>query len=215
MLEEEGLSKESIERISNEDLPFLLNWNLQEANKEAIESVNAIIAFSFGYGPQRKDVEFGNQHPYHPKLHKPGETNISIAKKVRDFNLPVKAIFAQWEVAEALKDSHGIIIPDTNVARPDKQYLGTSGVIQKFLENGLSSDDYTHVAIVAHRHHTYRCWKITEKTFRVQQVQKSLVIPENPTNYDSESLQPWTRSLNDWIDYEVGNRFHNRYEGNL
>ena len=214
-LKSQLLSDDAIRRIVNEDLEYLLNWELQPSSEDDLSQAQAVIAFSFGYGPEKPGVSNAKEHPYHPLLHKPGKSNIAMTHVIEPFLKAGKAVFAQWEVAEALSEVCGIRIKDDYIARPDKQYLGTSGVVRKFLDKGLKSDDYKKIIVVAHRHHTYRCLKITEKVFLDENLQKQLLVANNPDVYDPDSLQDWTKSLENWVAYEVGNRFRNRFQKNM
>ncbi|MGA1870218.1 MAG: hypothetical protein ACMUJM_16900 [bacterium] len=207
----QGLDRDSINRIILEDLPFLTIWQLKPDTPEKIDKAEAVIAFAFGFGPAKAGVSYPPEQ-YHPLLYKPGKTNEALATTIVPFAQKGLEIFAQWEVAEALKP-HGITIPHAQVACPGKEYLGTRGIIEQFLHNGLSQ--FGSVLLVAHRHHMYRCREITKTVFQKRNQPISIVIPDTPDMYDPDSIQWWTRSLKDWVTYEVGNRFNNRYQGNL
>ena len=212
-LREIGFSPSAISRIIDEDLPFLTTWELQESSPEALASADAVMAFAFGFGPALEGV----QHPtgqYDPLLYHPGKTNEALADVIGPYAEKGLPVFAQWEVAEALRARQKAELCHC-VARPDKEYLGTSGVVRQFLSEGLGK--YKAVILVAHRHHAFRCQRIAAKVFAAEEgtADIRILIPSLPDVYDPDSVQPWTRSLEDWVRYEVGNRFHNRFQGNM
>lgn len=210
-LSAQGFDRDSINRIVLEDLPFLTVWQLQPDTPEKIETAEAIISFAFGFGPAKPNVPYPPGQ-YHPLLYEPGRTNEALAATIVPFAQKGLEVFTQWEVAEALK-AHGITVSEDHVARPGQAYLGTSGVVDQFLDNGLSQ--FCSVLLVAHRHHMYRCREITRTVFQRRNQSIAILIPETPDVYDPNSVQWWTRSLTDWVKYEVGNRFNNRYQGNM
>jgi len=209
-----GLSfdKAAIDRIICQDLPFLTTWELTPNPLQELENADAVMTFAFGFGPAKEQV----QHPpgqYHPQLFDPGKSNEGLAEVIVPFAQKGLPIFAQWEVAEAL-NARGIAVPDHQVARPDRRYLGTSGVVEQFLVNGLANS--TSVLLVAHPHHVFRCREITNMVFQKNGKAISILIADTClVPYDPKSVQPWTRSLKAWVEYEVGNRFNNRFQGNM
>jgi hypothetical protein len=214
-LANQHLTEPAVRRIVREDLEYLTNWVLEPDSAEELASLKCVIAFSFGFGPARSDAANARNHPYDPMLHRPGAANEALADLIKSLGVPAEDIFAQWEIAEALHERHGIAVPDSHIARPSKAYLGTSGVVKQFLDHGLRSPEYERIAVVAHRHHTYRCLRITEKALFDATPSvlppRRLLIPDNPAVYDPDSLQNWTTSLEKWVAYEVGARFNNRY----
>jgi hypothetical protein len=207
-----GFDRESINRIVLEDLPFLTIWELEPHSPREISAAAAVVAFAFGFGPARQGVP----HPpgqYHPLLYEPGRTNEALADFIVPFARRNVPVFAQWEVADAL-NGRGVIVPETRVARPDKTYLGTSGVVEQFVDSGLH--EFRSIVLVAHRHHAFRCREITSTIFRKRAISTAILVPDRlPDVYDVDSVQPWTRSLTAWVSYEVATRFHSRLQGNM
>ena len=211
-----NLTDSAIHRLVNEDLEYLLNWELSPDSSNELEEAQGIIAFSFGYGPVWDNLGDIEIQSYDPSIHQPGKSNEAFADLIVNLGKKKEHIFAQWEVAEALRTKHDIQLLDEHIARPGKSYLGTSGVIRQFLDHGLKNNYYEKIIIVAHRHHTYRCMKIVEKILLDEGFfGKKLVIPSNPDIYDPKSLQSWTTSLETWVAYEVGARFNNRFQKNM
>lgn len=207
-----GLDDKSIGRIVEEDLPYLTEWVLEPSAPADLEQAKAIIAFAFGFGPAKNGVT-DPPDQYHPLLYEPGASNEALADLILPFARKGLAVFAQWEIAEAL-GLRGVDLPRQQVARPGKTYLGTAGVVRQFLEGGLGQFDS--LIVVAHCHHAYRCIQVTRATLKKGgQIIPLLIPPGLPAVYDSGSVQPWTRSLGNWVSYEVGNRFSNRYRGDM
>jgi len=207
----QGLSPKAASKIVTEYLPFLTVWELAPSGKDQLETAEAVVAFAFGFGPARKGVP----HPpeqYHPLLHHAGKTNEALANVIVPFAQKGLAVFAQWEVAEALK-AHGILVPDRRGARPERTYLGTSGVVEQFMHNGL--DQLRSVVLVAHRHHAFRCLETTRALFGSRGNTIDVLVPELPDVYDPDSVQPWTRSMENYVAYEVESRFRNRSRGKM
>jgi hypothetical protein len=223
-LENQGLDKGSIDRILEEDLPFLSEWQIKASDREELSrrlrsGHAAVLAFAFGFGPARQGVPYPPEQ-YHPMLCLPGKSNEGLAKVISQLvgsvgnNEIISRVFAQWEVAEALKENNQIIVPDTQIARPRGEYLGTRGVVEQLLDRGLR--DFPSIIIVAHPHHLYRCRKTTEAVLRKRHLQIDVFSADTSSvSYDPQSVQPWTRSPGDWVRYEVGNRFKTRYQGNM
>lgn len=206
-----GFDKESINRIILEDLLYLMVWQPQPDPPEQLAEAEAVIAFSFGFGPARRNVPCPPDQ-YHPLLYEPGKTNESLADFIVPFAQRGISVFAQWEIAEALRDRE-LPVSDSQVARPGKKYLGTQGVVEQFLAAGV--DRFKSVLLVAHRHHAFRCRETTKTVFQKNKKGIAILVPDTPAVYDSRSVQPWTRSLKEWVAYEVGNQFNNRFRGNM
>ncbi|MEZ5044082.1 MAG: hypothetical protein R2828_29585 [Saprospiraceae bacterium] len=204
-----GFDPNSIRRIVEEDLAFLTTWELPPDPPEKISKAEAIISFSFGYGPAKTEAE-NTSDQYDPLRYFFGKTNEALAETILKYSDGSRPVFAQWEIAEALKE-RGEVLPAQQVAKPGETYLGTSSVVKQFIDNGL--DQFKSVLLIAHKHHAFRCREITRNILKEMGVQLEITIPILPGVYDSTSVQPWTRSLKDWVEYEVGNRFQNRYRG--
>lgn len=207
-----GLEPDSVARVVDEDLTYLTEWLLNPSAPEELKTARAIIAFSFGFGPKRGGIK-NPAGQYYPELYKPGKSNEAMASVIAGLykdglQLPV---FSQWEIAEALKE-YEIVIPINQVARPGGKYLGTSGVVEQMLDNGLN--ELTPVILVAQPYHMFRCKEITKKISEKRGTAlETLIANTSSVPFDPESEQWWTRSLKDWVRYEIGNRFSNRYNG--
>lgn len=176
-------------------------------NTKTNNKTEAIISFAFGFGPAKIK---NPSKQYNPKYYYPGKSNEALAKVIEKIYKKIKIpIYAQWEVAEALKKKK---IPVKYVAKPGKDYLGTKGVIEKMLKNGLNN--YKKIIIVAHPDHIYRCKKITEKAFKEKEYKVTILIANNSTvPYDSKSVQPWTRNKKAFIKHEKSSREYAKKSG--
>lgn len=213
-LKQNGLDESSIKRITEDDLPYLTEWLLKPNTLKELKDGKAYVLPAFGYGPKKKGVVrlFKN---YNPKTYKPGKSNEAIAQIVATlYGLDIKRpIFAQWEIAEALK-KYNIIVPEKNIAKPKRGYLGTAGDIEQWMDNGLKT--YNSVILVTHPYYAYRPKEIIQSVSekRSQKI-KVLVADTSAVPFDQNSVQAWTRNLKSWVRYEVCNRFSNRYRGNM
>lgn len=215
-LGELGLDWSSVIKISHSDFKFLTEWKLNPSVKTELEKADSIVSFSFGFGPLRKDIpDAQDSSQFNPELHYYGESNLGLAKVILELNsqgidLPV---YAQWEVAEALRDK-GIFLDEKNIAKPKGDYLNTKGVLEQFFENGL--EDSKSLILVSQPYHAPRCKWIMEKAYKDRGKSVDILIADTSSvGFDRDSLQPWTRSLEDWVKYEVGSRFANRHRGDI
>jgi|GEM_PF-5493951 len=213
-LEQNGFDKLSIKRIVEDDLSYLTEWVLKPNSLEELKAGEAYVLPAFGYAAKNKKSPDKSEH-FDPKIHKPGESNEAIARVVVNlFNKGIeRPIYAQWEIAEALK-KYNVIVPDKNVAKPKGGYLGTIGDIEQWRDRGLKN--VKTVILVTHPYYAYRPREILRNVAeRRNQKIKVLIADTSSVPFDPDSLQDWTRNLNKWVRYEVCNRFSNRYRGNM
>ena len=187
-------------------------FNVKSDSKEELAKSQAFLAYSFGFGP-RKDgkIETRNGREIHfkPEEFFVGISNEGLAKVISDYrkqglNIPV---FAQWEIAVALAEKYGLELPEKQIAKPREGYLGTPGVIQQFLEGGVSGLE--RVAVVAHPDHMRRAVDTTAGIVKAKRGKGFEAVYETDTSsvgYDSLSVQPWTRSEKAFSYYEFFNR---------
>ncbi len=210
------LACSSIERIVVEDLKYLTEWLIKPNSEEELRKGQAIISFSFGFGPARENVEVTSKQ-YDPQVYKPGKSNEALADVIAKLYTDglTAPTYAQWEIAEALREKYKLTLPANQIAKPNEKYLGTSGVVMQFLDNGLGK--FNPIILVAQPYHVFRCREITKTIYnRVEKKDLDILIADTSiVPFDPESVQAWTRSLEDWVRYEVGVRFNNRYQGNM
>lgn len=213
-LKQNGLDKASIERVIEDDLPYLTEWLLESNTLKELKSGKAYILPAFGYGPKKRGVVRSSEG-YEPKFYKPGKSNEAIAHIVATLHGQGirRPIFAQWEIAEALR-KYNIIVPEKNIAKPKGGYLGTVGDIEQWLDNGLET--YNSVILVTHPYYAYRPKEIIQSVAKKRGRKIKVLIADTlAVPFDKNSVQAWTRNLKNWVRYEVCNRFSNRYRGNM
>ena len=225
-LQRQNLSQKNIETILSAS-NLLREWTLDEPKKAQLEKIEAIVAFSFGFGPNlilpEKPYNWDNPPQYSPDIHHPGKTNERLAEHISHFisirkrdnperDIP---IYAQWEIADALKNRYNIHLPEKHIAKPiqpptkpEDKYLSTIGVISQFLKNGLNQ--YTTLGLVAYKLHAPRCKQKLLDQFSKQEDKKKIIIHAIPTpnaECDPDSIQPWTRKDEVYIRHEIAERF--------
>lgn len=168
-----------VDRLLRFDLPFV---------QEGVES-DVILALSFG---KRLDPA-GNILP--------GPVNEELAAVVsRYYRERPRKVFAQWEVAELLKNDvdpeHLITIaPKVDPETGEKLHLSTQGVINHLsveLESGKK------VFVVAHRDHLVRATWIAEEAGFLAYSDTAMM----PNVYDEGSALPWTRSRMSFLKHD-------------
>ena len=108
----------------------------------------------------------------------------------------------------------GVFLNEKNIAKPKEGYLNTRGVLEQFFENGL--EDSKSLILVSHPYHAPRCKWIIEKAYKDKGKSVDILVADTSSvGFDKDSLQSWTTNLENWIKYEVGSRFANRYRGDI
>ena len=74
---------------------LILSQNLEYS--ASLESIDTIVALSFGYG--NKNIESNKK--YDPKTHSPGTSNSLMAELIKELDLNIP-LFSQLEISEAL-----------------------------------------------------------------------------------------------------------------
>jgi len=220
-LQRQNLSQKNIETILSAS-NLLREWTLDEPKKAQLEKIEAMVAFSFGFGPNlsgaNEPYNWDNPPQYNPNIHHPGKTNEGLADSIYHFMSRRKIdipIYAQWEIADALKKKYDIKLPEEHIAKPiehptkpEDKYLSTIGVISQFLKNGL--DQYKTLGLIAYKLHAPRCKQKLLDQFSKQEDKKKIIIHAIPTpnaECDPDSIQPWTRDPKIYILHDIAERF--------
>jgi hypothetical protein len=189
----------------------LITWRVMPAPEPCLSGVEAIAAFSFGFGP--KKIEGGGSQ-YDPVYYLPGKSNEAIADLIQKLlvshsKIKLEDVFAQQEIADSLSDKYGLEVDRSHIAIPGKEYLGTRGVADMFFSSGLGK--YSKIAVFAHPLHVYRCEKTLVKSAEDHGFQPTILIPDTSSvPFDKDSMQPWTRNLELWIPHEINSRAYAR-----
>ena len=181
---QEGLS------ISSADLAKmicqeLLSWKVPDSSQP--DQTDMIIAFSFGFAFDPN----GNR--------KPGQINHLLADKVNSFYTQrPRPVYAQWEIAESLKDKvrkdHLFTIYPVIQKEGTVSYLSTKGVLDQVYDL-TGNKPGASVLLIAHRDHLPRCVKLAvQMGFHAEAVQS-----EMPQAYDPSSGQYWTRNRETYL----------------
>jgi len=147
-----------------------------------LSEVRTIIGFTFG----NRMLPNGNREP--------GPVNAALADvAVRLHKVTGAAVWAQWEVAEAiggrLPDGMvGVILPGRD-AHAEPHYLSTGGVVEAIVARNGGAGLGT-VAVVATRDHAWRCVRICQRHGLTAGIPEGWAMPDA---YDPDSGQPWTR----------------------
>lgn len=171
----------------------IFDWSYPEM---PVEQVGAVIAFSFG-----NRIGDGQSIPDGQIQHRdrsiPGPVNASLADAVHAIRLARDVpVYAQWEIAEVLKEKYGMdrvvsIVPEPG-ADGKVVYLSTDGVAKAAMRHAGSGEGLRHAAVVGHRDHVKRCILVSRDN-GLTQAAAARGIPL-PMDYDALSGQPWTRS---------------------
>lgn len=170
----------------------------------------SLWVFSYGYrlaDPSAGAVPIGGSVP--PMDHLlPGPTNEALAEAVARFvrSHPVP-IVAQWEVARVLSDLgvEGVISVEPDVAADGTvTYLSTAGVAAKGLAAMQAAGEKPgRAGVLCFRDHAVRC------LLTMRSIGMTADVPEGadlPDEYDPESGQAWTRSVETWIAVDLAGR---------
>jgi len=190
-LENEDISRKMADAIHSS----FLDWSTPTID---CKKADAIIALSFGFCR----LENGNITP--------GQMNIDIADIVVDlYNKTNCNVYAQWEVAESIgnrinRNNLVAIYPEINHTDGLVKYLSSFDVLKKVKEIIGKSDSQSKVLIVAWAHHAPRCIKIAKELGFNAFIPKNITLP---SEYDSNSSQPWTRDGISYISHDSLSRF--------
>lgn len=193
--------------FGNEIRNLILNDYNNFADKLSLSKANAIVSLAFGYG----DYSLEPNTTYDPNVHSPGKSNIDIARTIMNSRFD-KPIFAQLEVAEALKTfgKQSFFVADPR--KSGKPYYSTQDVMEDMYEAGLTRASLPNadklplsICLVAHPHHLFRARLQFLKFFSEKNLNIEIISPDlSDVNYDPNSMQAWTRSREVFVDREVG-----------
>lgn len=163
------------------------------------QAVDLIFAFSFGQGAHQS----------------PGATNEGLAAMLVEILGQAKKdvkIFAQWEIAQVLVQTHQIKVEYSAKLMANQDYLSTIDVIKQFKAQLLQewmNPDLT-ILLVAQADHAFRVeWMLLQENIKGK-LQLSPVKPNEGWEmfgcknygYWAESTQSWTRDREDFIKNE-------------
>ena len=170
----------------------LLSWHLTPSAQ--LQDGQAVVAFSFGQGPHRQ----------------PGGTNRALAAIIQNICQQYDVeIYAQWEIAELLQED-GCDVAYTAVS--ENTYLSTRDVWSQIqAEWARAKTKHNTIILVAHPDHQYRCHTLLSLAgYDVLVPDLSIFLPQgweafccDSHGYDPNSTQPWTRSRQDFLPYEL------------
>jgi hypothetical protein len=155
--------------------------------------LKTIIAFTFG----NRMLPNGNREP--------GPINLALANIVAELHRRTGArVFAQWEVADALRGS----VPDALVvainpgrdSRGEPVYLSTSGVVEAIVQQAGDPASLGHVGIVAFADHLYRCVATCRRLGFDAYAPDGVAMP---AEYDPESGQAWCRDRIAYLLHDI------------
>ncbi|MCL1122958.1 hypothetical protein [Shewanella surugensis] len=180
----------------------VLTW---KAETRDVKQADSIIAYSFG---NRID-EKGNKLP--------GPMNEQLADLVVDlYNQNPKPVYAQWEVAQAIGDRIApqflfSIYPKID-AGGEVIYLNTLGVAEEAARLAKGTKQLGTAIVVAFYDHSLRAVNLSREVGIDAYSPKGYALPNH---YDADSGQPWTRSREAFILYEIKTRAAYEAEGLL
>lgn len=171
----------------------VLTW---QAETLPIEQADSILAFAFGnrYAPN------GNQIP--------GPMNVQLADLAVELHEKTgKPVYAQWEIAQAIgsrmsSDKLFPIYPTVNEGG-ELVYLNTTGVALDAVRQAGSMEKMGKTLVLAFYEHSLRAVDTARKAGLDAYAPQGF---EMPSDYDSQSGQPWTRDRQTFMLYEVRTR---------
>lgn len=174
-----------------------LSWRAPETDPARIET---IMAFTFG----NRMLPNGNRTS--------GPVNEALADvAVALYRQRPVAIYAQWEVAEAI----GARVPQEKVTaiypgrdeRAEPVYLSTSGVVSAVIAMQADRRSLGVVGVVGFADHLWRC-VTTVRQFGLEAYAPSGYAM--PDEYDAQSGQPWCRSRLAYLMHDIMIRANER-----
>lgn len=158
----------------------------------AVDKITAIVAFTFG----NRMLPNGNREP--------GPVNDALADVVAALHQKTAArIFAQWEVASALRDD----VPQDRLTtinpardpRGEPVYLSTSGVLEEIARQA-PPQSLGCVATVAFADHLHRCVATARRLGFDAYAPAGVTMP---ATYDPLSGQAWCRSRLSYLLHDM------------
>lgn len=156
-----------------------------------LADVDSLVVYAFGnrLGPGGKPT--------------PGPMNEHLAAVVAGLveQKPMK-VYAQWEVADALRDTHGLT--DVVSIEPDgDNYLSTAGVAEKAVA-AAGAEGLGQVGVIGYYDHAKRCVATSEAAGMT-----AAAVPTEadlPVDYDPDSGQDWTRTRQKYLLHDIAAR---------
>ncbi len=212
-MESQGISPPNV-KLCLDAISLLVKWKVPQFDFEDLERGQAYVAYSFGIGKRKdgkKEIKNPREVLYDPAIYYPGLSNEDFAKIIAGLYKQglKKPIFTQGEIATALKENYGIVVPEIQIAKPRGSYLSIQGSVRQFLEAGLS--EYDKILFLSHPISLLRAKAITSSEVNSQKgkpLEEILVVDTSRVCYDSESVQPWTRNEMSILENEIASRFH-------
>lgn len=193
---------------------FIYSTPSRFATNKELDNSTSIIGLAFGYGDYKEELDKN----YNPNTHSPGNSNLWIAETINRLSHN-KRVFAQLEVAEALRSlgEEPFFVADPR--RSNKFYYSTQDVMEDMCEAGLtrgcppaeragnplSPSCADSICFVSHPHHLFRARLQFLQFFKSKQPAVRVIYPDlSSIEYDPNSIQAWTRSNEAFVDREVG-----------
>ncbi len=167
-----------------------LSWRPREVDADRIDT---ILAFTFGNRMQPN----GNREP--------GPVNEALADIAVRLHRPRGApIYAQWEIAEAIgsrapRSAVTAIYPGRD-ERAEPAYLSTSGVVSAIVSMHGEPRRHGIVGVVGFADHLWRCVSTAQRYGFDAYAPSGIAMP---TEYDSQSGQPWCRSRIAYLMHDI------------
>jgi hypothetical protein len=177
----------------------ILSWKVPTI---APAQVDSIIAYAFG----NRILSNGNRVP--------GPMNDALADLVVQLHKETNApVYVQWEITEAIGDR---IAPDKVIsinpildAQANIVYLSTAGVASAIVKQVGSAQKLGKVAVIAFNDHLFRCIQTSRDAGIDAYAPAGYTMP---SNYDSQSGQPWTRNRFTYLVTDIKARIGNYLE---
>lgn len=168
----------------------VLSWRAPEIRPEQVDT---IVAFTFG----NRMLATGNRLA--------GPVNEALADiAVRLHEVRGAAIYAQWEVAEAVgrrvpQDKLTPIFPRRD-ERAEPVYLNTADVVSTVVGRVNDARALGRVGVVAFSDHLFRCVTTAQRLGLDAGAPTGYVMPRD---YDPQSGQPWCRSRLAYLMHDI------------
>lgn len=176
-----------------------LSWT---APTVTTQEINTIVAYAFG----NRILPNGNRSP--------GPMNEALADLVVRLYAETKApVYAQWEIVQALGNripTEKIVVINPKLdALGNVVYLDTPGVASAVANQVTNPQKLGKVAVIAFADHLYRCIKTSRDAGMNAYAPAGYVMP---SDYDSQSGQPWTRNRKSYLLTDMYARMKQHFE---
>ncbi len=180
------------------------------ATQEELRSVDALLAFAFGFGPAKEGVIVPAREPpqYHPHFYHPGESNKGLAKVIFDHinAFGNKPVYAQWEIVNVLlSDPYWLAVNGEHTTMPYSEYLSSVGALEQAFNNGLGN--YHRIGVVAFDLHARRCVMRLEDELKERGLNADIcVLDTTCVACDPKSVQIWTQNRLAYLLHDIVSR---------